>query len=90
MDWVERDQLSKFYRTSNMFFFPSHEGAGMVVPEAFSYGLPVLCFQNCGPGFFVNEKSGIRVAYSNYNQSIHDFSLQILKLYQNQILLKTF
>ncbi|MEM9022588.1 MAG: glycosyltransferase, partial [Bacteroidota bacterium] len=50
IDWIERAKLANIYRSSSVFFFPSHEGAGMVVPEALSFGVPVLCFDNYGPG----------------------------------------
>ena len=39
--WIKRSELSALYRESDVFLFPSHEGAGMVVAEAMSYGLPV-------------------------------------------------
>lgn len=87
VNWVERKELSTYYANSSLFFFPSHEGAGMVVPEAFSYGLPVLCFDNCGPGAFVDAESGISLPYSNYNQSVHDFSKHLFRLYENRTLL---
>ena len=40
------------------FLFPSHEGAGMVVTEALSFGLPVICLDNAGPGELIDSSSG--------------------------------
>jgi len=80
IDWVDRSELVEIYKSSDLFLFPSHEGAGMVVAEAFSYKIPVLCFNNSGPGEFLHPDSILRVAYSNYNQSILDFSL-LMHLY---------
>ncbi len=74
VDWLSRDELFRFFAASTLFFFPSHEGAGMVVPEALSYGLPVLCFDNYGPGESVDESCAIKVPYSDYDQSVHSFS----------------
>jgi len=54
-NWMDRIELSTYYTNSQVFLFPSHEGAGMVVPEALSYGIPVVCFDNYGPGEFINE-----------------------------------
>ena len=62
---------------NSLFFFPSHEGAGMVVPEALSYGIPSLCFDNNGPGLFVNEKCGLKIPYSNYHDSVQRFSQKL-------------
>ena len=66
---------------SNLFLFPSHEGAGMVVSEALSYGLPVICFDNCGPGEFVTSECGLVVPYGNYNETIVHFSNHLNKLF---------
>jgi len=57
-DWMDRAALTEYYNAAQVFFFPSHEGAGMVVPEALSYGLPVLCFDNVGPGELMNKDCG--------------------------------
>jgi len=54
-DWVERKELMKLFKEASVFVFPSHEGAGMVVSEALSFGLPVVCLENCGPGEFIDD-----------------------------------
>jgi len=82
-DWMDRAALSKYYRAAQVFFFPSHEGAGMVVPEALSYGLPVICFDNVGPGELMNKTCGISVPYSNRATSIQAFSDALTRLYIN-------
>lgn len=74
IEWLNREELKNIYAESSVFLFPSHEGAGMVVAEALSHGLPVVCFNNCGPGEFADESCGIRIPYSRYNDSITDFA----------------
>jgi glycosyltransferase involved in cell wall biosynthesis len=88
INWVERSELARIYRQADVFLFPSHEGAGMVVAEAMSYGLPVLCFDNIGPGEMVDEKSGIKIPYSNYEQSVLAFAKYLNQLYNDPHLLK--
>ena len=56
--WIQRAELADLYRSSDVFLFPSHEGAGMVVSEAMSYGLPVVCFRNSGPGSSFRSPAG--------------------------------
>lgn len=82
-NWMDREQLDDSYASASLFLFPSHEGAGMVVSEAFSYGLPVICFDNAGPGEFVNAQCGRKVAYSNYEQSTSDFADHLQSLFYN-------
>ena len=80
VDWVERKKLKEFYVNSHVFLFPSHEGAGMVVSEAMSYKMPVICLDNCGPGEFVSSNSGIKVSYEEYDQSIKEMATGLKKL----------
>ncbi|HNP97900.1 MAG TPA: glycosyltransferase [Bacteroidia bacterium] len=87
--WIKRSELSALYRESDVFLFPSHEGAGMVVAEAMSYGLPVLCFDNCGPGEFVNIGSGMKVGYSSYDESVQEFAKHLHTLHTDKELLSS-
>lgn len=83
LEWVDHYKMDELYRASDVFLFPSHEGAGMVVPEAMSHGLPVLTFDNVGPG----ELSGIKelkVAYGNYDNSIAHFAQKLLSLFTDR------
>lgn len=86
INWVDREQLTGYYREASVFLFPSHEGAGMVVSEALSFGLPVICFNNCGPGEFIDETCGIKIPYENYDQSVRKFSKSLFELYSNHAL----
>src|SRR6202012_2933503 len=81
--WVKRSDMHDLYSSSTVFFFPSHEGAGMVVPEALSCGLPVLCFDNAGPGEFITEDCGIKVPYRTYDLAIEDFPAALEHLYHD-------
>ncbi len=85
IDWMDREALTTYYEVSQVFFFPSHEGAGMVVPEALSYGIPILCFDNYGPGELMTKECGISIPYSNRADSIQQFSLALRKLYMEPI-----
>lgn len=89
INWIEREQLNDYFASSDLFFFPSHEGAGMVIPEALSFGLPVLTYDNYGPGEFLNDDCGIRIPYTTYEQSVDDFAKAIYQYIQSPSLLKT-
>ena len=84
--WMHRSELEAFYRQTALFFFPSHEGAGMVIPEALSYGVPVLCFDNFGPGEFVDDSCSLRIPYTNFEQSTGDFARAIHRIYSAKAL----
>lgn len=87
IEWMSREELKTVYADASAFLFPSHEGAGMVVAEALSHGLPVICFNNCGPGEFVDDSCGMRIPYTKYNESITDFAKALHSLKTNKYLL---
>ena len=74
IDWMPQSALNHYFRKADVFFFPSHEGAGMVVPEALSYELPILSFDNIGPGEFYTKNCGFKVAYSEPKESVNKFA----------------
>ncbi len=85
VDWVEREELPRFFASSQAFLFPSHEGGGMVVAEAMGFGLPVLCFDNVGPGENVDESCGVKVPYSlGYKGAIEAFSSALERLFDDE------
>lgn len=59
----------------------------MVVAEALSFGLPVICLDNEGPGEFINSKCGFAVAKSDYNNTVSKLKEALLKLYDDKNLL---
>lgn len=81
VDWLNRNELALYFEASRVFFFPSHEGAGMVIPEALSYGIPVLCFDNFGPGELCDDSCAIRIPYTpTYAESIDRFACALERL----------
>lgn len=88
IDWIDRNDLMQLFKTSSAFVFPSHEGAGMVVAEALSFGLPIICLDNCGPGEFINPSCGIKVSYTNYQETLKELSTAITDLFNAPELLQ--
>lgn len=82
MDWMTEEELRRVYRKASVFLYPSHEGAGMVVAEAMRYRLPVLCWDNYGPGTIVHPGSRLKVGYSSYAESIVQFARLLAELAQ--------
>ena len=84
IDWMQRSELNNYFQSSSVFLFPSHEGAGMVVPEALSFNLPVLCYDNIGPGELISSECGIKVKYSTPRESIVTFSKHLTDLFNSE------
>lgn len=81
--WIDRSDVMEMFRNASVFIFPSHEGAGMVVPEALSFGVPVITLDNEGPGGFITPKCGIAVKRGGYEETVKQLANSIGSLYQN-------
>lgn len=84
ISWIERDELLKLFRDASVFLFPSHEGAGMVVAEALSFGVPVVCLDNEGPGQYITPDCGITVSQLSYTETVHGLGDAVLELFINK------
>lgn len=84
VDWMAKKDLEAYFKKAHLFFFTSHEGAGMVIPEALSFGLPVLCLDNIGPGELMDTDCGIRIAYEEYEKTRLELADQLHVLYSDQ------
>ncbi len=88
IDWIERTHLMAMMKQASVFLFPSHEGAGMVVAEALSFGLPIICLDNEGPGEFINDTCGFAIAPNTYENTVSALAQSIQTLYHDDVLQK--
>ncbi len=88
IDWIAQKELMEIYKRASVFCFPSHEGAGMVVPEALAFGLPVICIDNYGPGEFIDKTCGRKVFYGKYKETVRDLAFQLQQLFVDSALLQ--
>lgn len=70
IDWIDRKDLDQYFANASAFLFPSHEGAGMVVPEALSFGVPTICLDNIGPGESINSSCGFAIKTESRREAI--------------------
>ena len=66
---VSRDELGELYSNAEWFILPSqHEGYGMVIAEAMSYGVPVIAFDNSAIPYIVKDNvNGLLVKDGDIN-----------------------
>jgi len=86
---IPRDQVLNEMQNSNVFLFPSFEGAGMVVIEALAKGLPVVCLDFGGPGEYVTNDCGIKISLSEPKEVINDLAEGLNRLASDTILLES-
>ncbi len=84
INWIPRSDLMEIMKKASVFLFPSHEGAGMVVPEALSFGLPVLTIDNCGPGRFVEPGYGLVAEADTYDGTVSRLAEGLASIQNNK------
>ena len=85
-EWMPRVEVIDIFRQSAVYLFPSHEGAGMVVAEAMSYGLPVVCLDNYGPGEYIHPSSSLKIKQGSYTSTVHALAAALGKLFADPAL----
>lgn len=88
ISWIERSKLPDIYRSHDVFLFPSlHDSGGMVILEAMSHGLPVVCLDIGGPGVLVNSSCGFTTTTRSQskNEVINSLSNSLILLTDQDI-----
>lgn len=78
---IPRSEVYKWYRSSDVFLFPSfREPSGTVVFEAMGFALPLITTTVGGPGYVINESCGINIDPINPEQFAIDLGNAIVQL----------
>ena len=79
--WLPRLRVEEFYRSADVFVFPSYrEPGGNVIFEAMGHGLPLVVSDRGGPGAAVDESCGIRVHPGSPEQYARDLASALARL----------
>ena len=85
--WVPRAQVDAFYRSADVFLFPSYrEPGGNAVFEAMNHGLPMIVGGLGGPATAVDETSGLLVSPVSPGQYARDLAAAIALLVKDPAL----
>ncbi|TAF70814.1 MAG: glycosyltransferase family 1 protein [Flavobacterium sp.] len=82
LDCMDQKTLMQKYQNAKVILFPSHEAAGIVIAEALSFSLPVICLDNDHPGQYITDSVGIALPNQAFNETVNDLKLAFLKLYK--------
>lgn len=82
------EALDRFRRADALIFTSLKEASSTVVPEALTYGVPIICHDACGFGYMVTDRCGIKIPMIDPNTSIDGFANAILKLEANRHLIQ--
>lgn len=82
--WLPRAEVLRRMRLSDVFFFPSYrDGGGAVVAEAMASGLPVVVLNSGGPGFYVEDKWGIKIKPTDPEKTVRAMVSPLSELFSD-------
>lgn len=79
-EWVDFKNIEQYYFDADIFCFPSYEGAGMVIAEALSYGLPVITIKENGAAHELSPSSSFVVNSTSKIDMVSEIA-NIIKLF---------
>jgi glycosyltransferase involved in cell wall biosynthesis len=81
---LPREQVFNYMKTSDVLVHTSYrEAASTVIPEALSFGLPVICHDISGMSIAITDECGIKVPLKSYDESIIGFRSALKPVVQN-------
>jgi glycosyltransferase involved in cell wall biosynthesis len=85
--WCTKEEVSQAYQEADIFFFPSfREPTGGALLEAMSYGLPCISCAYGGPGYIVDNKSGVQVPPREPEKYAQQLALNLDRLVSDKAL----
>lgn len=84
---VEKSKINDFYRTNDVFVFPSlRESSGNVLAEALANGLPIIAFDVAGAKTIVPSDCGKLIDVNqNYNEIVRNFKNAMIYYIENKV-----
>ncbi len=85
--WVPQTETASYYRSSDLFCFPSiREFGGAVVLEAMASGLPSIVVNNGGIGEYITDETGFRIDPASRSRLISGMKEKIGLLFHDRSL----
>ncbi|MEZ4909533.1 MAG: glycosyltransferase [Saprospiraceae bacterium] len=78
---MDQEFVSESFKKASVFIYPSHEGLGTLIADALSFGLPIVCLKNVGPGRLVKSDYGIVVPQGDFDETVHQLSSALADIY---------
>jgi len=81
---VSHDKMLNNIKIMDVLIHPAvRDGGTHSVMEAMAYGIPVICLDNAGPGYMVDDNSGIKINGKDNNEIITEIANAAFKLLTN-------
>lgn len=79
--WSEQEVIEDCYEEASIMILPAKENVSKLVAEAFSFGIPVVCYNDEVLKDTVDATCGMMVDYSTFQENISNYSEMLRMLY---------
>ena len=79
--WSEQETIEEMYEDASIMILPSRENIVKLIGEAFSFGLPVVCYAKENLRDIIDHSCGMLMEYQDYEQNISNLSEIMRMLY---------
>lgn len=84
----KQNQVEEEYKKAAVFMLPEKEKIRQMIPEAYAYSLPVLCYRQKEMEDYVDQLTGMLVEDRARSQNIDQFAEKLNMLYYDPEVLK--
>ncbi|MDB4443434.1 glycosyltransferase [Saprospiraceae bacterium] len=79
--WSEQEEIEEWYKNASIMLLPSKGKITRLIKEAFSFGLPVVCYESDELDEIMDPSCGMTIENDNLQESIIEFSDVLRMLY---------
>ena len=81
ISWGEQEEIEDWYKNASVMLLPSTENITRLIAEAFSFGLPVVCYESQELDDTMDPSCGMTIEYDNFQENVIGFSDVLRMLY---------
>lgn len=81
VSWSEQEEIEDWYNNASVMLLPSNENINRLITEAFSFGLPVVCYESEKLDDTMDSTCGLMIEYDSFQENVIGFSDVLRMLY---------
>jgi glycosyltransferase involved in cell wall biosynthesis len=81
ISWSEQEEIEEWYENASVMLLPSNDNIIRLVTEAFSFGLPVVCYESEELDDAIDPSCGMMIEHNSFQENVTGFSDVLGMLY---------
>ncbi len=81
VSWSEQEEIEEWYNNASVMLLPSKDNITRLISEAFSFGLPVVCYESEKLDDMMDPTCGMMIEHDSFQENVFGFSEVLRMLY---------